>query len=424
MDELVAWKTKNKRKPLIIRGARQVGKTWLMKEFGRLHFDNVAYINFDSNKRMETLFNEDYDIKRLIDGLEVETGEKILPNSTLIIFDEVQEVKKALSSLKYFYENAPEYAIIAGGSLLGIAMGSGISYPVGKVDNVELFPLCFCEFLEAKGEEKLAEMLQKKDWEMVKVFKTKFIDYLRKYYYVGGMPEIVETYVEGGGYDEVRALQNKILFDYDQDFGKHVPDDIIPKVKNVWASVPAQLAREKKKFSSGIVKEKSRLNDYEKAIQWLIDAGLVYKIGQITKPSLPLSSYDTNFFKIYIHDVGLLGAKSDLDVKTILDGEKIFEEFKGSLTEQYVLQELKAKGINLFYWASEARAEVDFVFKVNGVVYPLEVKAEENLQSKSLKTYAEKYKPELCLRASMKDFRNDGWLENIPLYAIGNYFNE
>jgi len=424
MDDLVAWKGKSKRKPLIIRGARQVGKTWIMKEFGRLYFDNVAYINFDNNKRMQTLFSGDYSISRLIEGLEVESNQKISPNTTLIIFDEVQEVHNALSSLKYFYENAPNYAIISGGSLLGIAMGKGISFPVGKVDNIELFPLNFCEFLEANGEGKLANMLQNKDWEMAKVFKTKLIDLLRKYFFVGGMPEVVESYIDNNGYDEVRNLQNRILFDYEQDFGKHVPEDIIPKVKSVWANIPAQLAREKKKFSPGIIKKGSRLNEYEKALQWLIDAGLIYRVGQITKPSLPLSSYDTNFFKIYIHDVGLLGAKSDLDVKTILEGDKIFAEFKGALTEQYVLQELKAKGILAFYWASEARAEVDFVFKVNGEVYPLEVKSEENLQSKSLKIYAEKYNPKLCLRTSMKDFRNDKWLENIPLYAIGNYFNE
>ena len=422
MDYLIKWKGLKKRKPLIIRGARQVGKTWLMNEFGRIHFENVAYINFDNNERMQILFDGDYNIPRLIDGLQLESGEKIKPQTTLIIFDEVQEVPKALASLKYFYENTPEYAIVAGGSLLGVAMHKGTSFPVGKVDFCNLYPLNFCEFLEAVGEESLVELLHKKDWKLITAFKTKFIDYLRKYYYIGGMPEGVQEYAESGDYDEVRKIHQQIIFTYEQDFSKHVPTLQIPRVRSIWESVPTQLARENKKFSPGIVQKGSRLKDYEIAFQWLFDCGLIYNVKQINKPGIPLKNYETDFFKIFIHDVGLLSTMSELDVKTLLEGNRIFEEFKGALTEQYVLQEMIANGITLYYWSSSGKAEVDFVFKYDSDVYPLEVKAEENLQSKSLKVYSEKYKPNIALRTSMRDYRREDWLMNVPLYAIGSDF--
>ena len=422
INRLIDWKSTKKRKPLIIRGARQVGKTWLMKELGSKHFENTAYINFDNNKRMKILFDGDYDIQRLIDGLQVETGEKINPQTTLIIFDEVQEVPKALSSLKYFYENAPEYAIIAGGSLLGVALHEGTSFPVGKVDFCNLYPLNFCEFLEAIGEENLVELLNKKDWKLITAFKTKYIDLLRKYYYVGGMPEATQEYAESRDYGKVRKIHEQILFTYEQDFSKHAPTSVVPRIRNIWNSVPAQLSRENKKFSPGIIQKGSRLKDYELALQWLFDCGLLYKVKQVSKPSIPLKNYETDFFKIFINDVGLLSTKSELDVKTLLEGNRIFEEFKGSLTEQYVLQEMISNGITPFYWSSNGKAEVDFVFKYESDVYPLEVKAEENLQSKSLKVYSEKFKPIIALRTSMKDYRRESWLINIPLYAIGTDF--
>jgi hypothetical protein len=422
MDTLIKWKNAKARKPIIIRGARQVGKTWLMKEFGNKHFDNVAYVNFDNNKNMKTLFEGDYDISRLIEGLQIETGQRIHAQTTLIIFDEVQEVPKALSSLKYFYENAPEYAIAAGGSFLGIALHSGTSFPVGKVDFYTLYPLSFREFLEAVGEEGLAGLLHDRDWKLVSAFKVKLTDLLRKYYYVGGMPEVVAEYATSKDYGEVRRIQGQILYAYEQDFSKHVPHSVVPYVRSVWKSVPAQLARENKKFSPGVIRKGSRLKEYELALQWLCDCGLLYQVKQVSKPSLPLVSYETNAFKIFMHDVGLLAAKSDLDVKTLLDGNRIFEEFKGAFTEQYVLQEMVANGKALFYWASSGDAEVDFVFKHGGDVFPLEVKAEENLQSKSLKVYAEKYTPPIALRASMKDYRRESWLINIPLCAIGTDF--
>jgi len=424
IERLIEWKNSKRRKPLIIRGARQVGKTWLMKEFGNTHFENMAYINFDNNKRMKILFDGDYDISRLIEGLQVESGERINPQTTLMVFDEVQEVPKALSSLKYFYENAPEYAIIAGGSLLGVALHKGTSFPVGKVDFCNLYPLSFCEFLEGIGEESLVDLLRKKDWKLIAAFATKFTDLLRKYYYVGGMPEAVAEYVETKDYAEVRRIHEQILFTYENDFSKHAPINVVPRIKSIWNSVPAQLSRENKKFSPGIVQKGSRLGDYEVALQWLLDCGLLYKVKQVSKPSVPLISYETTFFKAFIHDVGLLSTKSELDVKTLLEGNRIFEEFKGSLTEQYVLQEMVANGIMPFYWSSEGKAEVDFVFKHESDIFPLEVKAEENLQSKSLKVYREKFNPQISLRTSMKDYRKESWLVNIPLYAIGMDFFE
>ena len=423
INKLTEWKNLKKRKPLIIRGARQVGKTWLMQEFGNTHFDNMAYINFDNNEAMKILFDGDYNINRLIDGLQLESGEKIKPQTTLIIFDEVQEVPKALSSLKYFYENTPEYAIVAGGSLLGVALHEGTSFPVGKVDYFNLYPLNFCEFLEAVGEESLVELLHKKDWELITAFKSKYIDLLRKYYYIGGMPEAVAEYAENGDYAAVRRVHEQILFTYEYDFSKHAPNNIVPRIRNLWGSVPAQLARENKKFSPGIVEKGSRLKDYEIALQWLFDCGLIYKVKHISKPSLPLICYETDFFKIYVNDVGLLGTKSELDIKTLLCGNRIFEEFKGALTEQYVLQEMISNGITPYYWSSNGKAEVEFIFKYDSGVFPLEVKAEENLQSKSLKVYAEKYNPSTALRTSMRDYRSESWLLNIPLYAIGVGFS-
>lgn len=422
IGRLIEWKTAKKRKPMIIRGARQVGKTWLMKEFGNTHFENMAYINFDNNERMKILFEGDYDIPRLIDGLQVESGEKINTQTTLLVFDEVQEVPKALSSLKYFYENAPEYAIVAGGSLLGVALHKGTSFPVGKVDFYNLYPLSFCEFLEGIGEESLVELLRKMDWALISAFGSKLIDLLRKYYYVGGMPEAVAEYIETGDYAKVRKIHQQILFTYEQDFSKHVPVNVVPRIRNTWNSVPAQLARENKKFSPGIVQKGTRLSDYELALQWLLDCGLIYKVKQVSKPSTPLISYETNFFKIFIHDVGLLSTMSELDVKTLLEGSRIFSEFKGALTEQYVLQELIARGITPFYWSSSGTAEVDFVFKHGSDIFPLEVKAEENLQSKSLKVYGERFSPPVSLRASMRDYRKESWLINVPLYAIETDF--
>jgi predicted AAA+ superfamily ATPase len=420
-DRLIEWKSSKHRKPLILHGARQVGKTWLMKDFGEKFYSETAYIDFNNNARMKSLFEGDFDIPRLIEGLQAECRKKIIPGETLLIFDEVQEVPLALTSLKYFYENAPEYHIIAGGSLLGVSLHSGTSFPVGKVDFLDLYPLSFSEFLCGVGEERLADILKSQDWSLITAFKSKYIDCLRKYYFVGGMPESVAIYTEERDYTAVRRVQNAILSAYDQDFSKHVPKDTITKVRSVWNNIPRLLARENKRFSPGVIQKGARLKDYENAIQWLSDAGLIYQVECVSKPGIPLKNYTDGAFKIYAHDVGLLSCMAEIDARTLLEGNSIFTEFKGSLTEQYVCSELKMCGITPYYWSSEHTAEVDFVFKKDRDILPLEVKAEENLKAKSLKLYSEKYSPPSSVRASMSDYRKDDWLINVPLYAIGGW---
>jgi hypothetical protein len=419
LNDLIAWKDSKLRKPLIIKGARQVGKTWLMKHFGENYFENMAYVDFYNNDRMKMLFNGDFDVPRLIEGLQAETHERIAPHKTLIVFDEIQEAPLALTSLKYFYENAPEYTIISGGSLLGTALHAGTSFPVGKVDFTNLYPLSYCEFLEGIGEGELARILLARDWKLITAFKSRYIDYLRKYYFVGGMPECVKVYSDDKDYNSVRKIQNSILVAYDADFSKHVPKAILSKVRIVWENTLRQLARENKRFSPGIIKKGSRLKDYEDALQWLIDAGLIHRVEQISVPLIPLKNYTNGAFRLFLHDVGLLSCMAELEAQVLLEGAAVFKEFKGALTENFVCQELITSGKKPYYWSSEGVAEVDFVFKHDSVVYPLEVKAEENLQSKSLRVYREKYSPELVLRTSMRDYREDGWLTNIPLYGMG-----
>ena len=382
LDDLIIWKNSKNRKPLVLKGARQVGKTWLMKHFGENYYENTAYVDFYNNARMRELFNGDFDIARLIEGLQAETREKISPNETLLIFDEVQEVPLAISSLKYFYENQPELHIIAAGSLLGVSNHEGSSFPVGKVDFLELYPFNYCEFLEGIGEKELASMLKTCDWKLITAFKSKFIDYLRKYYFVGGMPESIAVYGEDKDYKDVRNVQKSILTAYNDDFSKHIPSGTLSKVRMIWSNIPRQLSRESKRFSPGIMQKGSRLKDYEDAMQWLIEAGLIYKVSKVSRPSIPLSSYIDEAFKIYLLDVGLLTCMSELEAQVLLERSRIFEEFKGSLTENYVCQELISQGKKPYYWSSERTAEVDFLFKHGSNIYPLEVKAEENLQNK------------------------------------------
>lgn len=421
INELREWKDKANRKPLIIRGARQVGKTWLMQEFGKSEYKHTAYINFESSKNLATLFDSNFDVNRIISALEIETGLQIEADTTLIILDEIQEAPRALTSLKYFYENAPQYNIIAAGSLLGVALHKQTSFPVGKVEFFELFPLSYKEFLMAMNQSSLLDLLESRDWEMLKVFKEKYIQLLKQYYFIGGMPEAVFSFINQNDYSEVRAIQRRILDAYELDFSKHAPNDIVPRIRMLWNSIPAQLAKENKKFIYGAVKKGSRAKDYELSLAWLIDCGLTYKICRVSKPGLPLKAYeDYNAFKLFVVDVGLLGAMSSIDVKTIIMGNMIFEEFKGSLTEQYVLQQLRTiPELAIFYWSSErSTSELDFIIQYNGQVIPIEVKAEENLQAKSLKVYCEKYSPPIAIRTSMSDFREDDWLTNLPLYAI------
>ena len=423
LTKLQEWKDKPNRKPLIIRGARQVGKTWLMKEFGRTFFANTAYINFDNNRRMRILFEDDYDLKRIITALQIESGVKITPEDTLIIFDEVQEVPQALTALKYFYENAPEYAVVAAGSLLGIAMHQGTNFPVGKVDELQLYPLSFREFLLATENAPLVDLLDHLDWPLITTFKSKYIDLLRQYYYVGGMPEAVAAYVERGDFAEVRAIQNALLAAYEQDFSKHAPNNIVPRLRMVWQSIPAQLAKENRKFIYGMLREGARAKDFEVALQWLADCGLIHRVHRVSKPGMPLKAYhDLTAFKLYLLDVGLLAAMGDIDVRTLLGGNDIFVEFKGALTEQYVLQQLIAEvGVTPYYWSSEhGTGEIDFLFQLDGTIVPLEVKAEENLRARSLRSFNEKYTGLRPVRTSMSDHRQEAWMENWPLYAIGN----
>lgn len=421
IEKLYKWKEKRHRKPLIIEGARQVGKTWLMKEFGSRAYENTVYINFDSNSRMENLFASDLDVDRLIMGIELYDGKKINPGNTLLIFDEVQEVPRALSSLKYFYENAPQYHIICAGSLLGIALHEGTSFPVGKVDFLRLYPLSFREFLMATDMERFAELLDRQDYLMITSFKQTYIDALRQYYFVGGMPEAVQSFAEEKDFNEVRKIQRRILEAYEQDFSKHAPIEMVPKIRMIWNSIPSQLAKENKKFIYGLVREGGRAKEYEAAIMWLCDCGLVHKVSRVNAAGIPLKAYeDLKAFRLFVVDVGLLGCMTGLSQRTLLDGNDLFTEFKGALTEQYVCQQLKTiDGLGVYYYTNDrGSCEVDFIMDTGEQIVPVEVKAEVNLKAKSLKTYREKFNPEISIRTSMADYKEEDWLVSLPLYAV------
>ena len=421
IEKLLKWKQNKRRKPLIIEGARQVGKTWLMKEFGKQAYTDTVYINFDSNSRMAELFSSDLDTDRLIMGLELYVGHKIDPDNSLLIFDEVQEVPRALASLKYFYENAPQYHIVCAGSLLGIALHQGTSFPVGKVDFLKLYPLSFKEFLMATDKKQFAELLDKRDFQMITSFRQIYIDALKHYYFVGGMPEAVQSFAENKDFNEAREIQKRILEAYEQDFSKHAPNEIVPRLRMLWNSIPSQLAKENKKFIYGLVREGARAKDYETAIMWLSDCGLVHKVSRVNAAGLPLRAYeDLKAFKLFVVDVGLLGCMAGLRQRTLLDGNDLFVEFKGALTEQYVCQQLKTiQDLDIYYYTNDrGSCEVEFVVDTGELIIPVEVKAEVNLKAKSLKTYQEKFSPEISVRTSMADFKKEEWLINLPLYAI------
>ena len=423
LKHLIDWKNKKNHKPLVIQGARQVGKTWLMQEFGKKYYEQVAYINFDVDLKSREIFDVDYDTERLIMDIGLATKTKINAENTLIIFDEIQECPRALTSLR---ENAPQYDIIVAGSLLGVACHEGTGFPVGKVSFMNLFPLSFEEFLLAMGEERFVELLNKKDFKTIKLFNNKYEKLLKQYCYVGGMPEIVQDFVENKDFESVRNLQKEILSAYEEDFTKHIPANTVAKIRLLWKSIPAQLSKENKKFIYGAAKEGARARDFEAALSWLINSGLVYKVNKITKPDLPITAYeDFNSFKLFVLDVGLLGAMTDLQADTIIDGNRIFEEFKGAIAEQYVLQQFKTiKDLPVFYWSNEtSRAEIDFVIQIKSDVVPVEVKAERNLQAKSLKVYMEKFKPNYAIRTSMADYKKTDNLIDLPLYALENIKN-
>lgn len=424
IKKLKEWKDEKGHKPLIIEGARQVGKTWLMKEFGKQYYKQFVYLHFDNNYKLAAVFENDYKITRLIEAFEILSGIKINPNDTLIIFDEVQECPKALTSLKYFNENAPEYDIIAAGSLLGLIHHKGTGFPVGKVSFLNLYPMDFFEFAKALGEERFVELIEKKDFQMISTFKNEFEKLVKMYCYIGGMPEVVQDFVNNCDYKKVREIQKTIIASYENDFSKHVPSNAVEKIRMLWRTIPSQLAKENKKFLYSAIKTGARAKEYELALLWLKDAGLIYQVNRIKKPDLPLIAYqDFEAFKLFIVDVGLLCALTNVDVKTILEKTQIFEEFKGAIAEQYVYQQLKSVGDTpIYYWSNDSsRSEVDFIIQLDGYVIPVEVKAEKNLRAKSLNNFIQNYKSEKSVRTSLADYKlNDNNLYDIPLYAIGN----
>ncbi len=423
INNLVAWKTSRNRKPLLIYGARQTGKTWLMKFFGENYYDSVVYIDFTDNERMRVLFSGDFNIIKILSQLALETGVTIVEGKTLIIFDEIQEASRALTALKYFYEKAPGQHIVAAGSLLGIATNKEASFPVGKVDSVNLYPMSFTEFLMAMGKEAMASSVMDAAFDQLQpVFSEELADYLKDYLVVGGMPEVVADFAKQRDYAESRRLQENILKDYDRDFSKHASVRILERIRLVWGSIPSQLAKENQKFIYGAVRKGARAKDLKEAIQWLVDYGVVYKIPLVSAIRTPLSSYSSfSEFKLFLLDVGLLGALSRLDVRTILEGSALFTEFKGSLTEQCVEQQLEAVGIKPSYWSSPTSSnEMDFVVEIGKKAVPIEVKAAENLKSKSLRVVCEKYQLPLCVRTSLSGYRVEEWMINIPLWAIGS----
>lgn len=421
LQQLIEWKNREDRKPLILNGARQVGKTWLLHEFAKLEYKKEAYVVCRKNNLARQLFSQDFNVDRILRGLRAMTSVDITPGDTLIILDEIQDIPEALESLKYFKEEVPEYHIAVAGSLLGISLHQDVSYPVGKVNVINIFPMNFEEFLVAKGEEEACKLLMSGDFETISLLHDKYTDLLRQYYYVGGMPEVVLKYVETDSLLEVRRIQSEILQGYDLDFSKHAPKEQVPRVRMVWNSIPSQLFKENKKFIYGALRKGGRANDFEMAIQWLVNAGLLYKVPRCTKPELPLDIYeDLSAFKLYMVDLGLMGAMVKTDPAQVLIKNDIFKEYKGGMTEQYVLQQMKSKGVSPIYYhnTDNSRLELDFVIQRNAQMVPIEVKAEGNVRANSLTALLGK-RPELhAERFSMLPYKVQGNLTNFPLYAI------
>lgn len=419
-SSLKKWKDSPTRKPLILQGARQVGKTYILKEFGAREYSEVVYINCDDNNDMQNMF-VDYDVDRIIRSLSAISGVSIKPSTTLLIFDEIQEVERGLASLKYFCEKAPEYHVAVAGSLLGITLHEGTSFPVGKVDMLYMYPMDFEEFLLAMGKEQLVELLRNNSWAALTPLRGMLTELLRQYYFVGGMPEAVKTYVERGDIWEVRSIHSKIIDAYRNDMSKHVPKQQVQRINMVWNSIPSQLARDNKKFIYGALRKGARANDFEIAIQWLVDSGLVHKVHRISKPVVPLKFYeDMASFKLFLLDCGLLGALSETPPEQILIGDNVFEEYKGAFTENYVLQQLKSLPRTFVYYYSNDNStlEIDFVVQHEAHVIPIEVKAEENLRAKSLRQFVTDNSGLHGVRFSMSDYREQDWLTNVPLWAV------
>ena len=421
LNKLLKWKEMPNRKPLIIRGARQTGKTWLMREFGKKAFKKMVYVNFENEPRFRDLFIKDYNTARIISMLELHLNEKIDAEDTLLIFDEIQAVDGGLTSLKYFCEEAPQYAIVAAGSLLGISLHANQSFPVGKVDFLDLYPMSLEEFMCAAGKKMLWDAMVAQEWDMVATFHDELLQMLRIYMYVGGMPEVVKQWVDNQDFFAVREKQQNILRSYVADFSKHIPDDQVPRVNMVWDSLPAQLAKENKKFIYGIIRDGARAKDFELAIMWLYNCGLVLKSHRVKVPSMPLKAYqDLQTFTLFMVDVGLLGAAVGLQTQMLLEGNRLFTEFKGALTEQYVMQELSAQNFDYIgYWTNErSTAEVDFVIQQKGEVVPIEVKSGENLRSRSFTQFCRTYEPKIAFKASTLPYHGGMEIVNVPLYGI------
>lgn len=425
-SRLLEWKNSKDRRPLMLLGARQVGKTWIMRHFGEQEYSKVVYVNCDDEPRMKQIFDLDYDIERILTTLQAITGQKATPGDTLIVLDEIQEVPRGLHSLKYFCEKAPEYHVMVAGSLLGVTLGSGESFPVGKVDMLYMYPMDYEEFLEATGHGEWVGLLRSHDWPLVDALLPKLVELLRQYYYVGGMPGVVGRYVENRDLKQVRTLQHEILDAYGRDISKHTSAAESVRIRQVLASLPMQLAKESKKFVYGAVRKGSRAKDFELAIQWLQDAGIIYKVNRIREPRVPIKFYeDFDAFKLFLLDCGLLACMADAPADRMLIGDNVFVEFKGAFTEQYVLQQLLAVGLTPYYWSNaKTPAEIDFIVQQGSRLVPIEVKAEENVRARSLSQFIKDNPGLKGLRLSMKGYANQEWMENVPLVAIDAFFDQ
>ncbi|MBK7467392.1 MAG: ATP-binding protein [Saprospiraceae bacterium] len=419
-SKLIEWQKRPSQKPLILQGARQVGKTWLMKEFGNKEYEQTAYFNFEISKELHSLFKSGFDISNILSGLEILCGFKIKEQNTLIIFDEIQACPEAISSLKYFCEANLKYHVIAAGSLLGVSIHQGTSFPVGKVEFIQLHPMDFHEFLHALDKVNLLTVLKSNNFELIHAFHYQFIELLKQYFFVGGMPEVVKSFALSKDFHQVRNLQQNILLAYENDFSKHAPLNQIARLRMVWQSIVGQLAKENSKFIYNQLRSGARAKDFEIAIEWLKDAGLIQKVFRIKKSALPIESYaDLADFKIYLNDIGLMCAMGNLHQTILLKDHHLFTEFKGIITEQFVLQQLIAANYKPFYWSPETGiSEVDFVIQRGNQIIPIEVKSNENLKSRSLSSFFERYKPETCIRTSLAAYKKQEWMENIPLYGF------
>ncbi|MFM9986147.1 MAG: ATP-binding protein [Flavobacteriales bacterium] len=422
---LVQWKNRPDKKPLVIQGARQVGKTWLMKEFGRREYQHTAYFNFESTRELHSIFKLGYDIDRILAALNILSGTKIKAENTLIILDEIQSCPEAITSLKYFQENNPEYSIFAAGSLLGVAIHQGTSFPVGKVEFLTLYPLNFHEFMRAMGKIELLHELQKGDTVLIELFHDQFTELLKQYYFLGGMPEVVKEFAESKDYYQARLIQHNILTAYENDFSKHAPLSQLPRIRMVWQSIVGQLAKENSKFVYNVLRSGARAKDFELAIEWLKDAGLIHKAIRISKAGIPINAYaDLSDFKIYLNDVGLLCAMGGLTPEIILKDNDLLIEFKGTVSEQFILQQLVNQNYTGYYWNPEnAQSEVDFVIQKDNLIIPIEVKSATNVKSRSLRVYHDTYQPKICIRTSLAGYQKQNWMENIPLYGFLNWLS-